>query len=259
MRGGGDGPVRRPTVPHRGMITLSIMLANIMQGVDNTILNVAAAAYPGQPVGLAGPDRLGADLLHRLRRDHDAADRLARRPVRHQARVPDLGDRLHRSPRRCAASRRASSQLVIFRALQGMAGAGLIPLSQATLLRINPPERHGHGDGGLRHRHDPRADHGAGARRLADRVLQLALGLLHQPAGRRAVHARHHGLHALDAATCTARRSTSSALSTLEPRDRRVAADARPRRAQGLVQLDRDLDRGDDRRARASICSSSTP
>jgi hypothetical protein len=26
--------------PDRGMITISIMLANIMQGVDNTILNV---------------------------------------------------------------------------------------------------------------------------------------------------------------------------------------------------------------------------
>src|SRR6185436_1750338 len=29
-------------------------------------------------------------------------------------------------------------ELVVFRAIQGMAGAGLIPLSQATLLRINP-------------------------------------------------------------------------------------------------------------------------
>src|SRR5260370_27195126 len=35
-------------------------------------------------------------------------------------------------------------ELVFFRALQGVAGAGLIPLSQATLLQINPPERHGH-------------------------------------------------------------------------------------------------------------------
>jgi DHA2 family multidrug resistance protein len=35
-------------------------------------------------------------------------------------------------------------ELVAFRALQGVAGAGLIPLSQATLLQINPPERHGH-------------------------------------------------------------------------------------------------------------------
>ena len=101
------------------------------------------AAYPGQPVGLAGPDRLGADLVHRLRRDHDAADRLARRPVRHQTHLPRLGDRLSRSPRRCAASPTSLDQLVVFRALQGIAGAGLIPLSQATLLRINPPERHG--------------------------------------------------------------------------------------------------------------------
>jgi DHA2 family multidrug resistance protein len=29
-------------------------------------------------------------------------------------------------------------ELVLFRALQGVAGAGLIPLSQATLLQINP-------------------------------------------------------------------------------------------------------------------------
>src|SRR5204862_705309 len=35
-------------------------------------------------------------------------------------------------------------ELVFFRALQGVAGAGLIPLSQATLLQINPPERHGY-------------------------------------------------------------------------------------------------------------------
>jgi DHA2 family multidrug resistance protein len=35
-------------------------------------------------------------------------------------------------------------ELVLFRALQGLAGAGLIPLSQAMLLQINPPERHGH-------------------------------------------------------------------------------------------------------------------
>jgi DHA2 family multidrug resistance protein len=34
-------------VPNRGMITLSIMLANIMQGVDNTILNVALPHVQG--------------------------------------------------------------------------------------------------------------------------------------------------------------------------------------------------------------------
>src|SRR5437868_10453391 len=34
-------------VPNRGMITMSIMLANIMQGVDNTILNVALPHIQG--------------------------------------------------------------------------------------------------------------------------------------------------------------------------------------------------------------------
>jgi DHA2 family multidrug resistance protein len=34
-------------------------------------------------------------------------------------------------------------QLVFYRALQGICGAALVPLSQSTLLQINPPERHG--------------------------------------------------------------------------------------------------------------------
>lgn len=34
-------------VPNRGMITLSIMMANIMQGVDNSILNVALPHIQG--------------------------------------------------------------------------------------------------------------------------------------------------------------------------------------------------------------------
>src|SRR5206468_2368629 len=35
------------------------------------------------------------------------------------------------------------SQLVVYRALQGMCGAALVPLSQAVLLQINPVHRHG--------------------------------------------------------------------------------------------------------------------
>jgi DHA2 family multidrug resistance protein len=34
-------------------------------------------------------------------------------------------------------------QMVLFRLLQGVCGAALMPLSQAVLLRINPPDRHG--------------------------------------------------------------------------------------------------------------------
>jgi MFS transporter, DHA2 family, multidrug resistance protein len=39
-------------VPNRGMITISIMLANIMQVVDNTILNVALPHIQGGIVRL---------------------------------------------------------------------------------------------------------------------------------------------------------------------------------------------------------------
>src|SRR5580698_4973160 len=35
------------------------------------------------------------------------------------------------------------SELVLFRALQGAFGASLVPMSQAVLLDINPPEHHG--------------------------------------------------------------------------------------------------------------------
>ena len=55
-----------------------------------------AALYAGQPVDGAGPDHLGADLLYRRGGDHDAGDRLDHRPLRAEARLPDLGRRLHR-------------------------------------------------------------------------------------------------------------------------------------------------------------------
>ena len=42
MRGEAFAPV-----PNRGMITLSIMLTNIMQGLDNTILNIALPHIQG--------------------------------------------------------------------------------------------------------------------------------------------------------------------------------------------------------------------
>ena len=35
------------------------------------------------------------------------------------------------------------TQLVVYRLLQGACGAGLVPLSQSVLMQINPPERHG--------------------------------------------------------------------------------------------------------------------
>ena len=42
-----------------------------------------------------------------------------------------------------AGSATSLPQLVIYRVMQGICGAALVPLSQSVLLSINPPERHG--------------------------------------------------------------------------------------------------------------------
>ena len=77
-------------------------------------------------------------------------------------------------------------QIVAFRLLQGLFGAALVPLSQGD------PARHLHaggarlGHGAVRRLGDGRAGARPGHRRLADRQYQLALGVLHQRADRRA-------------------------------------------------------------------------
>ena len=129
-------------VPNRGMLTLSIMLANIMQGLDNTILNVALPHIQGSLS--TSQDQIAWALTSYI------VSAAVMMPL-----IGWLAGRFGIKPvflicvgaftTASALSGIASSltELVIFRALQGMAGAGLIPLSQATLLRINPPERHG--------------------------------------------------------------------------------------------------------------------
>jgi DHA2 family multidrug resistance protein len=129
-------------VPNRGMITVSIMLANIMQGLDNTILNVALPHIQGSLS--ASQDQVAWVLTSYI--------------VCSAIMMPLTGWLAGRFGIKyifavsVASFTMASAlcgiatnldELVLFRALQGVAGAGLIPLSQATLFRINPPERHG--------------------------------------------------------------------------------------------------------------------
>ena len=80
---------------NRGMITISVMLATVMQVVDTTIVNVALAARAGQHVGHAGSDLVGADVVHRRRGDLHSAHGRARRPLRAQALVRRGRHRLH--------------------------------------------------------------------------------------------------------------------------------------------------------------------
>src|SRR6266568_3719309 len=123
------------------MITLSIMLANIMQGVDNTILNVALPHIQGSLS--ASLDQIAWALTSYI---VCAAIMMpltgwlaGRFGIKYIFLASIIGFTL--ASALCGAAT-SLGELVFFRALQG--GAGLIPLSQATLLQINPPERHGH-------------------------------------------------------------------------------------------------------------------
>jgi len=119
------------------------MLANIMQGVDNTIANVALPHIQGSLS--ASQDQIAWVLTSYI---VTAAIMMpltgwlaGRLGIKHVFLVCVSGFTI--ASALCGAAT-SLEQLVLFRALQGICGAGLIPLSQATLLQINPPERHGH-------------------------------------------------------------------------------------------------------------------
>jgi MFS transporter, DHA2 family, multidrug resistance protein len=131
-----------PPVANRGMITISIMLANIMQGVDNTIANVALPHIQGSLS--ASQDQIAWVLTSYI---VAAAIMMpltgwlaGRFGIKYIFLASVAGFTI--ASALCGAAENLS-QLVFYRAVQGVCGAGLIPLSQATLLRINPPERHG--------------------------------------------------------------------------------------------------------------------
>src|SRR3954447_22470669 len=206
------------------MITMSIMLANIMQGVDNTILNVALPHIQGSlsasldqvawaltsyivcsaimmPLTgwLAG--RFGIKT-HLPRLDHLLHDRLGTVRRRHQPRRAGGVSRPARDRRSWPDSAVASHPVA-----DQPTGAARAR------------------DGGVRRRHDLRADHGAGTRRLADPGTQLALGVLHQPADRSVVYAWRPRLHP-SKPQHPSRAVRRRRIPRVEPGDRRLAVAA---------------------------------
>ena len=134
---------RAGIVPNRAAITFSIMLATIMRGLDNTIANVALAHMQGSLstsreeiawvltsyiVSVAITMPLSGWLAGRF-------------GIKYVFLFSVIG--FTAASALCGAAT-SLSQLVVFRVLQGIGGAALVPLAQATLLSINPPERHGH-------------------------------------------------------------------------------------------------------------------
>jgi DHA2 family multidrug resistance protein len=125
------------------MITASIMLANMMQSLDTTILNVALPHIQGNLS--ASQDQIAWALTSYI---VCAAIMMpltgwlaGRFGVKQVFLISVIGFTL--ASALCGAAG-SLGELVFFRALQGVAGAGLTPLAQTTLLQINPPERHGH-------------------------------------------------------------------------------------------------------------------
>ena len=224
---------------YRGILTACAMAATLMQTLDTTITNVALPYMQGSLSRHVRPDHLGADLLYRGRRDHDGADRLAVLPLRPQGACSSSPWPASPSPRCSAGSRnsmtrdravQAPARRIRRRAGAALAGHHSRHLSARAARFGAWLWGHGRGD-----RADPRPD----ARRLSDGLLQLALGLLHQPAagdrdgcGPVAVPQGHRPEKAV--------RVRLPRICRAESRAWRPAAHARPRRAAGLVRLDRD-------------------
>jgi DHA2 family multidrug resistance protein len=128
--------------PNRGMITISVMLATVMQVVDTTIVNVALPHMQGSMS--ATQDQISWVLTSYIVAaaiftplTGVLAERLGRKRLFAAAVVGfTLASML------CGAAN-SLTQLVLFRALQGALGASLVPLSQAVLLDTYPREKHG--------------------------------------------------------------------------------------------------------------------
>src|SRR5919205_2942405 len=129
-------------VPNRGILTVCVMLATIMQALDTTIANVALPYMQGNLA--ATQDQINWVLTSYI--------------VAAAITTPVTGFLAARFGRRrifltSVAGFTAASvlcgmagsleQMVLFRLLQGVFGAPLVPLSQSVLLDSYPKERHG--------------------------------------------------------------------------------------------------------------------
>src|ERR1700682_4620418 len=134
----GGGTAR---APHRALITVSVMLASIMQALDNTIANVALPRIQGsvsatqdQMAWVLTSYIVAAAIMTPL--SGWLAGQIGRKKVfLYSVAGFTVASML------CGLAQ-SLPQIVLARLLQGLCGAALVPLSQAVLLDINPPARH---------------------------------------------------------------------------------------------------------------------
>ncbi len=131
-----------PDAAHRGLVTVAVMLATVMQALDMTIANVALPHMQGT-MG-ATQDQISWVLTSYIVSaaifmplTGFLAARLGRKRV-FMASVAGFTV----ASMLCGAAQ-TLPEIVAFRLLQGVFGASLVPLSQAVLLDTYPRERHG--------------------------------------------------------------------------------------------------------------------
>jgi MFS transporter, DHA2 family, multidrug resistance protein len=131
-----------PAGLNRGLITLSVILASFLQALDQTIANVALPHIGGELS--ATQEQISWVLTSYIVAAAIMipvtgwlADRYGRKKV---LVLSVIGFTV--SSALCGVAQ-SLTQIVLFRFLQGLGGAALVPQSQAVLLDINPPERQG--------------------------------------------------------------------------------------------------------------------
>jgi DHA2 family multidrug resistance protein len=127
---------------HRSMITVTVMLASILQTLDNTIANVALPHMQGSLS--ATQDQMTWVLTSYIVAaaiTTPVTGWLAERFGRKRLFLASVAGFTVTSML-CGLAQ-SLPQIVTFRFLQGVAGAALVPMSQAVLFDINRPEQHG--------------------------------------------------------------------------------------------------------------------
>jgi len=127
---------------HGVLITISVMVASIMQALDATIANVALPRIQGslsatqdQITWVLTSYIIATAIMMPL--SGWLAGQFGRK------RIFLISITVFTAASVLCGLAQTLPEMVVFRALQGLGGAALVPMSQAVLLDINPPERHG--------------------------------------------------------------------------------------------------------------------
>ncbi|MDB5403865.1 MAG: transporter [Rhodopila sp.] len=133
---------KEAVVPYRALITICAMMATLMQSLDSTIANVALPYMQGSLSA-------SSDQITWVLTSYITAAAIMTAPVgwisarfglKRLFLISMVGFTV--ASMLCGIAE-TLPEMVMFRLLQGLFGAALVPLSQSTMLNIYPPERRG--------------------------------------------------------------------------------------------------------------------